>query len=173
MEKNAHLKKGELNPSLYEDYSYYESEFFFNPIVGEIDHNVFYGFCRYSEDEDLNSGLDSSLVIGINNMNDLNLCFYQFYEQTDGVPNGDVFFLNYDNQIIMYGYMLDNKPHGIYYVFCEGFPYCGSEEINETPLFSIIYHKGKMVSKSKFNSNGEINSLLIKRSLLPKRKLGW
>lgn len=158
----CHFEGTDLFIALKADTNYFHGEnmgIYFNPLVNSISYNHFANPCERH----------------ISPLGDF--VFHSFYSEKrycytrKDKPcnrNGEHYYFNADSLLVMSGYFENNKPHGVFWLYCdEDFPYC--VEVSEYPVKQIIYHRGKKLLEMKLDSNGQP----FGRATLKRRKFNW
>jgi hypothetical protein len=124
----------------------YEYKYYFDPFYNAILRNTSFSSC-WDEDE-------------------AHYCFW-IQERKINSNSKIINYYNKDTIIIASGYMVNERPHGVFKIYCPSFPHCGINEIQDHSIVDIVYFKGKILAKFFYN---EDEILARKKSILFGRK---
>jgi hypothetical protein len=160
---------------LYNGVQFFESKFYYNPLINKEERHVFYSSCQNKKisasDTTGGSRLTDSAATSLQLFIDTtDFCLRQLVEYVHGVQNGIIQYYNSENYMIMSGIMFENKANGVFRIYCEKFPYCSTKDIQSKPIRELVYRKGRLISDSEYDQNtGKIKTLKLKRLLFKKR----
>jgi len=118
---------------------------YYNPLSNTIDYNKFNRLCEKYIDP-----LGDYKLIHLQLNKRLNYTRLNVPYVIDGIHA----YFNTDSLLIMNGSFEAEKPHGIFWIYCEDdFPYC--PEASQFPLRQIIYYEGEKLSDVRLNNNGQ------------------
>ena len=122
------------------DTEVFEAKHYFNPVTHQNERNVYFSSCWNA---------DRSRQLGH--------CFYirtiDRHSSTK-VPLNDVEYLNGDSLLMGTGTFRKGRPHGVFKIYCDDFPYCLT--VQSTPIQEIFYLNGKLKLDIHFDINGKV-----------------